>query len=947
VAALLVRQQVAVFHCPDYHSALAPLYALQEHASLRLLLVMHNADYQGCIPTDMVDGARLGRLSEVFNLPPGILQQHCLHDGRFNMLKAGVQMIKRQQGKGLCAVSTSYARELHHEHTFLRDMAIAGVDNPMEDSPALSEEVRAEGSLEAAKLKGKLEVQKLYGLKVDPHAKMLVFLGRMVKQKGMDLLVELLPWIMSSAPGVQCVFLGPVGDAYGLYTKWKLEALMTSGRYQGQLYVCFQYVEVPPALYFATDFCITPSRDEPFGYADIEFAWRGALCVGAAVGGLGKVPGFYYKVDDKENDYQLREGLREALRMGLQKSTHDLEAMRKRAAEIGFPVRRWQAKLSHHTVAQMLASYTLAPDVLTAPSVKHKWGERSQKLSPSKDIFTPELGTVELSDQVQEALEANPEAPLKQILAEIAVRHDVSHERTAASKTLLRPVKLFGLQRVRWIHIVIGMVYMTAPVVDMAVVFFVQQWIALTMPEQTTEAKLTMAEIRAAAFVVHSLGAAIGSGLWLQMSSRVPPRSLLILALCLEPPLLLFMYASAASELPLLTDGRVFLLTALFLHGASSASAVLFVVFNFMMTTIELQEITVITNAFDSARALVTLIMSTYVFSVPVESFQSSTLVVAPLVLSIAARTLLAWPLLHAPRAYREERMPDLGFGVSGIWRAIWQYRAYAALVAMECMGQVAAFPGLLCVVWFSMGGWSTATYAAALQQAALVLIPAMLVWGWVEWFTAARDCSFILGAALYIPPVTPVLALIMQQTSLQRAGMINGYYATLLCTVLFVVKSARSSALGVLRTQLVRPQWHFVAIRTIESCFANFCRAISPFVCSMVLQYMAQFEAGLASQSASEQHLHAWSFEADSQLELANAITVTTLPLAAVEIVLQLVAMQSVREQLSLPAPPAGHPRAAPLGFARNLAAMVTTGLFWACCGAAHAKIVGPLSFT
>mmetsp|Transcript_35793 Transcript_35793/g.82138 ORF Transcript_35793/g.82138 Transcript_35793/m.82138 type:complete len:1348 (+) Transcript_35793:167-4210(+) len=948
VGALLVRLEVPVFHCPDYHTAMAPLYALQDHPALRTLLVLHNADYQGCIRTDMVDGARLARLSEVFNLEPGIIQQHCLHDGRFNMLKAGVEVIKRQQGKGLCAVSTSYARELQHEHTFLRGMTIAGVDNPMEDSPSLRQEVQKEGSLEAAKLKGKVEVQKLYGLKVDPHAKLLVFLGRMVKQKGMDLFVELLPWLMDYSTGVQCVFLGPVGDAYGVYARWKLEGMVASAKYQGQLYVCFQYVEVPPALYFAADFCVTPSRDEPFGYADIEFACRGALCIGAAVGGLGKVPGFYYTVDDKENDSQLREGLREAMRLALQQSTYDLEALRKHASEIGFPVHRWQAKLGHQTVAQMLAHYVLKPEALTAPPVKNKWGDRSQKALASKDIFTPELDSDELGEKVHEALELHPNASLKQILAEIAVSHDMSHERTVSSRSLLRPVKLFGLHRVRWIHIVIGLVYISAPVVDMAVVFFVQQWIALTMPEQTTEAKLMMAEIRAAAFVVHSLGVAIGSGVWLHLCSRVPPRSLLILALCLEPPLLLFMYASAASELSLLTDGRVFLLSAMFLHGASSASAVLFVVFNFMMTTIELQEITVITNAFDSARALVTVLMSTYVFSVPAESFQSSTLVVAPLVLSIAARTLLAWPLLHAPRAYREERMPDLGISAMGIGRAIWQYKAYASLVAMECMGQVAAFPSLLCVVWFSMGGWSIATYTAALQQAALVLVPAMLVWGWIEWSTASRDCSFIVGTALYIPPVTPVFALIMQQASLSHAGALNGYYATLLFAVLFVVKSARSSALGVLRTQLVRPQWHFVALRSIEACFANFSRAISPLVCSTVLQYMSHIEAGLAQeQEASETSLHAWSFEADNLLELANAITVTTLPLAAVEIVLQLMAMHSVREELSLPAPPAGHPRSSPEGVLRNVAAIVTTALFWACFGSAHAKIVGPLSFT
>ena len=28
-----------------------------------------------------------------------------------------------------------------------------------------------------------------------------------------------------------------------------------------------------------------PSRDEPFGYVDVEFAWRGAVIVGAQAGG--------------------------------------------------------------------------------------------------------------------------------------------------------------------------------------------------------------------------------------------------------------------------------------------------------------------------------------------------------------------------------------------------------------------------------------------------------------------------------------------------------------------------------------------------------------------------------------------------------------------------------------------------------------------------------------
>ena len=78
----------------------------------------------------------------------------------------------------------------------------------------------------------------------------------------------------------------------------------------------------------------------------------------------------------------------------------------------------------------------------------------------------------------------------------------------------LQPFRESARARMRWIHFFISLAYITSPVVDMAVVMFVQQWIALSTPEQSFEAKLMMAELRAASFIVHSLGCAVGSGVW-------------------------------------------------------------------------------------------------------------------------------------------------------------------------------------------------------------------------------------------------------------------------------------------------------------------------------------------------------------------------------------------------------------------------------------------------
>jgi len=950
VGALLVRNKTAVFHCPDFHSTLAPLHALQEHPHLRTLLVLHNASYQGLIKTDMVEGDRLMRLSKILNLPAGIVQTYCLHDGRFNMLKAGVEVIRRlQSGTGLCAVSTAYAREARHEHAFLRGVDIVGIDNCMEDLPEIQEAIDAAGSLDAARLHAKAQVQKLFNLSLDPDAKLLVYLGRMVKQKGMDLLAELAPRILQAFPEVQLLCLGPVGDAHGVYAKGKLEALEKSPQYQGRVHASCKYVDVPPSVYLAADFCVVPSRDEPFGYVDVEFAWRGALCIGAAVGGLGKVPGFYYKVTDKDNDLQLQDGIWQAVCSALRCDEDDLEVMRQRAREIGFPVHRWQAKIKQELSRQMLAAYALDPEKLLAPPVKHRWGERFvvPKTAEEKlEVFRPEVSIDDLGDGVERALALDPDADLQDVIDDISAAHDVDMESNPFSKALLQPVRMFGMRRARWIHLVIGMAYITAPVVDMAVVMFVQQWIALTAPEQATEAKLMLAELRAAAFIMHSLGASVGSAVWSMMCKLVPPRTLLITVLCLEPPLLLFMYVSAASELSLQSDGRSCLLTAMCLHGALSSSAVLFVVFNFMMTVTELREITVITSALDSARVLVTLLISVYIFSVSTDSFQSSTVVVAPLVFFVMGRTLLAWPLLYAPRAYREERMPNLGLRLSELLQSLWQHRAYVLLVLMDCVGQVAAFPSLLCVVWFSMGGWSMETYVRALIAAALIIGPAVALWGWAQWFTAGRGGSFIFGAALHLPPVTPLLALVLQQASDGHGGHARGFYAILLCVAVFALKSMRTSSLGVLRIQLVRTQWHFVAVRTMEACFTNFFRAASPFACSMILYYMVRIEEELSHDPTTERRLHVWSFEANSQLELANAISVTTLPLAVLEILLQLMASQSVKQELNLPSPPPAHPRNRLVGMGRYVPALVTAGLFWACMGAAHAKIAGPLNF-
>lgn len=71
-------------------------------------------------------------------------------------------------------------------------------------------------------------------------------------------------------------------------------------------------------LHAATDICLMPSRDEPFGYVDIEFGLYGALCVGFLVGGLGKMPGVYARATSYNRLFltqQLKNALDNAMRL--------------------------------------------------------------------------------------------------------------------------------------------------------------------------------------------------------------------------------------------------------------------------------------------------------------------------------------------------------------------------------------------------------------------------------------------------------------------------------------------------------------------------------------------------------------------------------------------------------------------------------------------------------
>mmetsp|Transcript_30152 Transcript_30152/g.55021 ORF Transcript_30152/g.55021 Transcript_30152/m.55021 type:complete len:528 (+) Transcript_30152:1-1584(+) len=524
----------------------------------------------------------------------------------------------------------------------------------------------------------------------------------------------------------------------------------------------------------------------------------------------------------------------------------------------------------------------------------------------------------------------------------------MAYETSAISRALLFPV--FG-SRVRWVHVIISIGYITSPVAEMAVVLLVQQWITRAVPLHNTEATKLVAELRAATFVVHSLGSAMGSAFWYFISRRLAPRSVLMIALLLEPPLLMAMYLSSLSQWSLFEEGRLLLLGCMFCHGASSASTVLFVVFNFMMTLAELRESAIIVAVLDSVKLFVTLALTVYVFSVmtiDVRIGQAPTIyifAVVPLLIIVTLRSLSACPLVFAPRGYRDEVLPDLGLLNLGVLEVVRKYKAYVSVTIMECMNQIGSFPGLMIVVWWTLGGWTMEDFGYAIVSAAVILAPFFVVWAFSMWRSSSSEVGLILEAALYIPPTTPLLTLVIQEASSNRGSHNLETWAFGLSIAAFILKYIRNSALGIARFRLLRSQWHFAAFRTIEACIQSLCRAASPYVCAIILQQTLARNRYLGNTEP--RNLHAWSFDAAHQRELANAITITALPFAILEMFFQQMASAFVREDLSPAQPPEGHPKVCPehsiLKAGRvHASSILAAALFLIAAYASQVKMVG-----
>jgi alpha-1,3-glucan synthase len=343
IAETIRRFPVDIYHINDYHGGIAPLYLLPE--TIPCCLSLHNAEFQGLWPLRTPEERK--EVSGVFSLTNDVIQQYVQFGSVFNLLHGAVSYLRiHQNGYGAVGVSKKYGdRSFARYPIFWGLSQIGQLPNPdPSDMEAWSskepqiKDVAIDENFEASRADLRRQAQEWAGLEVNPKADLFVFVGRWSQQKGVDLIADLFPAILDQYPNTQLIAVGPTIDLYGKFAALKLEKLMQI--YPKRVFSKPQFTSLPPYIFSGAEFALIPSRDEPFGLVAVEFGRKGALGVGAKVGGLGQMPGWWYTIESASTTHLLSQ-FKQAIVSALDSKQPTRAKMRAWSAKQRFPVAQW------------------------------------------------------------------------------------------------------------------------------------------------------------------------------------------------------------------------------------------------------------------------------------------------------------------------------------------------------------------------------------------------------------------------------------------------------------------------------------------------------------------------------------------------------------------------------------------------------------------------------
>ncbi len=277
-----------ILHCHDYHAGLIPFlikyaYTFEILKDIPSVFTIHNAEYAG----------GFSWLKKNL-LPEFPLEKNGLLDwsNNINPLASAVK-----NAWAVTTVSPGYLKELHQfssglEWLFRNEKnksfgILNGIDhdvwNPHTDN-YLSSHLPDKVDLSSADVEIFKQNQKknlVSQLGLNQNIPWVTFIGRLVREKGADILPNLISNLLEKGTGIGFIILGS-GELY-------LHEILgrMSYKYPGKLHVRLGYDEaLAHQLYAASDFILMPSRVEPCGLNQMYALRYGTVPIVRAIGGL-------------------------------------------------------------------------------------------------------------------------------------------------------------------------------------------------------------------------------------------------------------------------------------------------------------------------------------------------------------------------------------------------------------------------------------------------------------------------------------------------------------------------------------------------------------------------------------------------------------------------------------------------------------------------------------
>lgn len=307
-----------ILHCNDWHTALLPIYQRTLYAwdglfsRSKSLLSIHNIGYQGTVGTSAITEMGLADKQ-------ALLHQEDLAAGRVNFLKTGVL-----HADVVSTVSPTYAREIQTEEYGMglesmlrsRSASLIGILNGVDYSewnPAIDKLIPHKygpGSL-AGKEKNKRLLMQQMGMEYRRGAPLFGFVARLTSQKGLDLIEEVLPEMLSSRD-FSFIALGSGEGRYQhffqqLQTQFPGRVSFYSG-YNNKLAHCIEA---------GSDVFLMPSAYEPCGLNQMYSLKYGTIPVVRKTGGLADSVQLYDPSTGNGTGIVFRDYNRDALRWAI------------------------------------------------------------------------------------------------------------------------------------------------------------------------------------------------------------------------------------------------------------------------------------------------------------------------------------------------------------------------------------------------------------------------------------------------------------------------------------------------------------------------------------------------------------------------------------------------------------------------------------------------------